>query len=63
MGLNPQLLAENPELAMLRLQRQRTMKMVAAAVAVVALVAGTLFLVTIAYHEGPEAAQQRSLVR
>ncbi len=63
MGLNPELLAEEPELAISRLQRQRTIKMVAAAVAVVALVAGVLLMVTIAYHEGPEAAQPQGQVR
>jgi hypothetical protein len=57
MGLNADLLADNPELAILRLQRQRTTKMVVAAATVVALVLGAILLMTVAYEDRPGAVQ------
>jgi hypothetical protein len=58
MGLNADLLADNPELAMLRLQRQRTTKMVVAGATVFALIVGTILLMTVAYKDRPGAAQE-----
>jgi hypothetical protein len=58
MGLSAELLAEEPEHAILRLQRQRTTKMILAGATVVALIAAALFMMTVAYHDRPEAAQQ-----
>jgi hypothetical protein len=58
MGLNAELLADNPELAMLRLQRQRTTKMVVAGATVVALIIGALLMMTVAYKDRPGAVQE-----
>jgi hypothetical protein len=58
MGLNADLLADNPELAILRLQRQRTTKMVVAGATVVALIVGAILMMTVAYKDRPGAAQE-----
>ena len=56
MAYNPAFLAEEPEQAVLRLQRQRTMRMTMALVAVVAALAAAFAIVTIGYGSEPAAS-------
>jgi hypothetical protein len=56
MTLSAQVLAEDPEQSMHRLQRQRTTRITMAVVALVAVFAVTGISVTLAYQNGPEAA-------
>jgi hypothetical protein len=56
MSLSAEVLAEEPEESMNRLQRQRTTRITMAVVALVAVFAITGISVTLAYQNGPEAA-------
>jgi hypothetical protein len=58
MGINPEFLADNPEQAILTLQRQRTTKMIVAGATVVGLVVLAIVLMTVAYQDRPGAAQE-----
>jgi hypothetical protein len=56
MSLSAQVLAEEPEESMHRLQRQRTTRIIMTVVGLVAVFAVTGISVTLAYQNGPEAA-------
>jgi hypothetical protein len=58
MGINPELLADNPEQAIRELQRQRTTKMVVAGATVVGLIVFAIIMMTVAYQDRPGAAQE-----
>ncbi len=58
MGINPEFLADNPEQAILRLQRQRTTKMIVAGLTVVGLIVIAILMMTVAYQDRPGAVQE-----
>ncbi len=58
MGINPEFLADNPEQAILRLQRQRTTKMIVAGLTVIGLIVIAIVLMTVAYQDRPGAIQE-----
>ena len=58
MGINPELLADNPEQAIRELQRQRTTKMVVAGATVVGLIVFAIIMMTVAYQDRPGTVQE-----
>ena len=56
MALSAEILAEEPEESLYRMQRQRTNRITRAIVALVAVFAITGIFVALAYRNGPEAA-------
>jgi hypothetical protein len=56
MALSAEVLAEEPEESIHRLQRQRTTRIIMTVVALVAVFAVTGLSVTLTYQKGPEAA-------